>query len=193
MKTTNSNPHPRDLKPSSTRGFSLIEVTLALGIVAFGLLSILGVYSGMLGQAAENTDRRDIGEATDALRAELNENFDFSTVFDWIKSDDPKQLVYVTFRANDAGEPDPTGDRILSTWLDDWADWADYETAREGRWLKAELRLAPNNNPSDLPANSADYPSALLLVQMQMAAVPTPDIPLNTPESLISGQIGVLR
>lgn len=179
---------------SSRRGgFSLIEVTLALGIVAFGLLSILGIYSGMLGQAAENTDRRDIGEATDALRAELNENFDFSTVFDWVLTDDPKQLVYVTFRANDEGEPDPTGDRILSTWLDDWTDWESYETAREGRWLKAELRLAPNNNPSSLPSSSDDYDSALLLVQMHMAAVPTPNIPFNSPESLISSQIGILR
>ncbi len=180
-------------------GFSLIEVVLAIGIVSFGLLALLGVFGGMLGNAGQNFDRRALSESVDALRTDLNNNFGFDEVFDWIKDGDPKDLVYLTYRndpASGSTEPATEGDRVLGKWFDDPADASlitDYEPAREGRWLRARLSLAPQNVPATISGSDpTDYPSALLLLKVELGAVPQPSEEWPDGPALTT-IIGVLR
>lgn len=43
--------------PSATRGFSLAELILSLGIIAVVAVMVAGIYTGMLGSAEKNSDR----------------------------------------------------------------------------------------------------------------------------------------
>lgn len=82
---------PRSLRKlnSTNAGFSLVEVTLAMGLVSFGLLTILGIMPvGMntLRQAAEQTVESQIvqkigGEAALTSFGQLGPNFSGKTFY----------------------------------------------------------------------------------------------------------------
>ncbi len=169
-----------------------------MGIVSFGLLSIVGVYGGMLTNSRDNVDRREAGEAIDALRTVLNEREDFATVFDWTRAGN-KELVYVNYRANSTdstGSPDSNGDSVMGIWIDPSSPPSGYpssfEAAREGRWIKAKLQVSPNNLPEALSGSAVDYTKSLLIVQVDLEPVPVPDQGVAD-ESTFTTQVGVLR
>ncbi len=56
----------RRVKPNRTRGFSLIEVVIALGVVAFALVAILGVFP-----AAFSQNRKSISDTRAAQLARM--------------------------------------------------------------------------------------------------------------------------
>lgn len=166
------------LSAARPSGFSLVEVVLALGVVSFALLAILGVFGGMASRASDNFDRRSMQESVDALRSYLDQQ-DFDIVFAWVR--DGQELLYVTYWADDSGEPDTSGSRLQTTsrWMTLGEVTADMETAREGQWVRARLAVSPSNPGGiTLPATVSDYDRASLVVLSQMDAVPTTETPL---------------
>lgn len=189
MKTRNQN--------SRASGFTLVEVVVAVGVVAFGLIVVLGLYASVTDQTNKNTNRREIGEAIDALRGDLNDSIEFREVLSWAQQGQ-RELIYVTYRGDPDGRPNPEGEHVHSRWLDPAGggpqDNPDlYRGAVENRWIKARLTPAPNNFPPDFADSDADpYPRALLLLQADFEVVPEPEVAIND-VSYFSTQIGVLR
>lgn len=58
--------------PSSVKGFSLVEVTIALGIVAVGALLLLGLLPTGLGLARESSDEAMAVNILSSLATEIN-------------------------------------------------------------------------------------------------------------------------
>lgn len=175
-------------------GFSLVEVTLALGIVTFALVVLLGTLATALDTEGAVTERRGGIQAIDALQQYLNDDaaFDpddrFEEIYEWARagSGDEQTLAYVTYRHDpDAGDPDApaaSGESVRSIWLDDFSNYSNYEAAREGEWVLIRLSLAdgptddgPNPmDPGSLPATAADYLHAYLVFRAEVFEVAVP-------------------
>jgi uncharacterized protein (TIGR02598 family) len=155
-------------------GFSLIEVVIAIGIVSFALLSVIGVFGGVIRTSKDNADRRSLTEAVDALRASLNDtNFvTFSTLYGWVQTN--KQLMYITFYADSNGVPAANSSYVVSQWIDPSSvNLSTYDTYRSGNWLKAKLTVSSSNpGGTNLPA-IASYTRASLFVTASIDSVAT--------------------
>ncbi len=182
-------------------GFSLVEVVLAIGLVAFALLTIVGMYGGMIRGVRDNADRREMLEAANALRTELNEQVGFETVFGWAKTNTGgKELLYVTYHADTNGAPQADAKTLKSAWIDPLAPSppiADLDAARESGWLRARLKLAPSGNPGGITnlssyANASNYPHALLVLQAEIVRVADPNLPFPQ-QSFFAIPVGVMR
>jgi len=157
----------------SNRGFSLAEIVLALGIVSISLLAIFAVFAGTMQSSGNLSDRRVLVESVDALRGYLNDSAGFDQVFGWVSGDATKELIYVTYRSDSTGAPSAEGEETRSIWVEPSA--ADqYDTARNGKWVKAWLEYAPSANAADTLTGSADdFEQAVMVVRAEMAAVGT--------------------
>lgn len=155
-------------------GFSLIEVVIALGIVAVTLPLILGVFARL----SSSTDRvRDLHDVETLLAALENymETDDsttdrFSEVYSWIvssrgNSGSPGKVLYVyrpaSTSVSDRGVITPF---IVSEAVPDQDD----VNIIDGRLIAVEVH-APQETiltNSDLPFNVDDYPKAYLPMQL---------------------------
>jgi uncharacterized protein (TIGR02598 family) len=169
----------RQPKKPTRSGFSLVEVTLALGIVTFALTILLALLGTALDTGGEVSDRREGFQAIDALRQYLADEVSFDETYEWAREADGQDLAWVTYHADDqTGNPDPDSQSVRSIWLADYSGYNTYENAREGTWLKVRLRLEDSQNPmtqSTLPADASDYPHAYLvfLAEVYEVAAPT--------------------
>ncbi|MEI6033894.1 MAG: hypothetical protein WCS65_06385 [Verrucomicrobiae bacterium] len=165
--------HPSSLLiPPSLRAFSLIEVVLAIGVVSFALLTIIGLFGGMMKTSGDNTQRREMVEAVDSLRSFLNAS-GFEATYGWATAG--TNLLYLTYHAGANGDPDTNSQTVAGRWTNANASGLDaYEAARAGHWLRARLSVSPSNpGGTNLPAASA-YSRAFLFVLADMDVVATP-------------------
>ena len=186
---------------TDSRGFSLVEIVLAIGIVSFALLTLVGLFSGMMKSAGENSDRRSLLEAVDSLRATLNTSDSvgetsserFARIYDWVNNGQTQDLAYITFRADATDTPSSNGANICSKWLTDWSSESSYDRARVGRWGQVTLAFSQSNNPTPtLAPNASGYSPAVLMLQADFRNVPAPGVGTNvTPD--MSAIIGVMR
>lgn len=163
-------PKTRTIFPA---GFSLVEVVIAIGIVSFALVTIIGLFGGMMKTSAENSSRREIVEAVDALR-QLLQGQDFATSYSWVKNS--KDLLYVTYRANADGTPNPASQTVAGKWIDPSTESATtYETARSGHWIKGKITVSPSNpGGSSLPATAASYSRTMVAALVTLDAIQNP-------------------
>ncbi len=169
-------------------GFSLVEVVMAVGIVSFAIVTLLALLGSAFDAGGSVTERREAIRAMDALRHYLNEEVDFDTAYEWAQNADGQWIAYVTYHAEDDGTPEGTpkaGEQsVRSKWFeyDNTGNiapsvYADYEDAREGRWIIVRLLLNEVQNPmeqSELPSDAPDYPHAYLAFKAEIYEAPLP-------------------
>lgn len=162
--------------------FSLVEVVIAIGVASFALVTIFGLFGGLMKTSGENIARREIVESVDALR-KLLQNQDFATSYDWITSN--KELIYVSYRADSDGTPDPSSLTVVGKWIDPSVEAASaYEEARAGLWIKAKMAISPSNPGGASPPSSADsYTGAMVAALVTLDAVQASD---QTPSSSLA-------
>jgi type II secretory pathway pseudopilin PulG len=173
----NLNIHSKDFQ-----GFSLVEVVLALGIVAFAVTVIFALLGTLTSSDQENRERKELIAAVDGLHQYLQKDVPFDTAFLWAKENTRPELIYVTYRARrDTAAPDPGSVSVRSVCFESGSPpypIENLEAAREGRWVKARLVFSPDLTPDGtaLPANADDFDSASLVFNAQMAAVAEPTL-----------------
>ncbi len=170
----------------------MVEVVLAVGILAFAILTILGLFGSLNQRARETTERRTAVGAMDSLANFLRHQNDFSTVYGWPAAG-PKKLAFLIYRADDNGNPVASGEtQVRARWMElPVIDKANLEAAREGRWIVAELTLSPTLNPiapASLPASAGAYDKASLVFDIDLFIVPDPDIAPPDPP-ILSGAL----
>lgn len=174
--------------------FSLVEVVLAIGIVSFALLAVIGMFGGLISNAGDNAQRRGILEAVDSLRGYLiTEGFDNS--YNWARAN--QQLLFVSYKAGASSDnPDPNGPRVLGRWMPASATSpppSAFEAARVGQWVRARLSVSPSNPAGTaVPPTPDAYEAAMLAVLAEMDTVSTPSQPLPA-SPRIRTTIGVTR
>ena len=191
--------------PCSSQAFSLVEVVVAIGIVAFALLSVLGLFGSIAGNTRDQIDQRDLLESVDPLRTWLNETVPFDMVYQWVAGEDAavKELLYVTYYADESGDPVPVAQATNDPKVtprgvfidpDQGDDLSPLELARASNWIKIRLSRAMTGNPplQDWPANTGDYEYGHLVLQVDMNAVSAPEQPLD-PRIATQTAVGVLR
>ncbi len=177
MNTTNQKN-----QPWRQSGFTLAEVTLTLGIVAFAVVTLLGLLGTLLDADSSVTDRRAAIQAIDSLHQYLEDGQPFDTIFEWAV--DGTALAYATYRSNADGDPDTSSKSVRSLWLDesnlDTYNDADtnYESARESNWLKIRLTLDEDLNPvaSVVSGEADDYEHAYLVFRAEVYNVANPEL-----------------
>ncbi len=192
-------PSPLAPLPACTRrlrhaAFSLIEVVLAIGIVSFAIITILGIFGNVLKSSDSNTERRELAEAIDSLRRTFQTE-SFNTSYGWVTGN--KTLLYVTYHANDTGQPTPGAKDIIAKWMDPAnppQPLAQFDAARSGRWIRAKLRLSPSNpGGTSLPSNPDDYDRALIMAAVTLDTIATPDPNAPSVSSLLETNLSILR
>lgn len=163
--------------PSS--GFSLIEVVIAVGIVAFAIPSVLGVMAVFSSSSSATMDRGEAASVADSLQLYLSGKVDplpFATVYGWTyaarQNESNAQVIYAY--KTDANQSDY---RFSQT---------PPSGAIDGKLLAARI-LAPD--PRVLPdtalvGDSANYAKAYLPIKVSIYALSTPSQPLS-PASLV--------
>lgn len=173
--------------------FSLVEVSLALGIVAFGLMVTVGLFGSLLDGSRQAGDRREIMSALTALHSHLDEEVEFSDVYTWA-ADGGVELAYVSYRSTSAGDPAADGAEVRGRWEETGGTWTgDYEAARISDWIRARLTLDDDLNPGDLGGGVDSYPHAHLVFQVELFSVPDRNLPLTDQEPSLTTSITVLR
>lgn len=158
-----------------SRALTLVEVVMALGIVSAVIIVVVGLFGALMTQRGDTSDRREATAAAEALPLFLNGETPFATVYGWLGAG-PKALVFAHFRANDSGEPDPSGNLVISRWMDADALPASLEAAREGRPIRAEFEIDRVLNPSGAtldPLNDSRH--SYIAAQAKIYPVPTVD------------------
>ncbi len=171
------------MKNASPNGFSLVEVVLALGIVSFALVPIIGLFATIMDNDKEIAERRELVESIDPLNNFLQNKITFDQVFTWAQATNPhKELVYVTYHGISESNPSPTGDDVFSSWLDTDTDSpAQYTASRAGYWVRAKLSLSSTNPETDLTGFSATtYPHAYIVLDVELESLP-PDPAIEMP------------
>lgn len=170
------NAHPNN--PTGS-GFSLVEVVIAVGIVAFAIPSVLGVMAVFSSSSASTMDRGEAASVANSLQLYLSgkvTNLPFSTVYGWTYSarQDPAnaQVIYA-YKTNSSQ-----------------TDYSFSQTAPtgtiEGKLLAAKI-LAPDARvlPSaTLVSDSSLYTKAYLPIKVSIYALSTPAQPL-TPANFV--------
>lgn len=159
-------------------GFSLVEVTLALGIASFSLVVMLGIFGSVVRVRGDNVGRQEAYTAAYALQSRVSGPGAFNEAYNWVKGGS-KELVYVRYKVDDSGTASTTGERYRAGWFDPTDLTPDMESAVDGRWIKATLKWDPRDhiNPvalAQLPANAQDYTQARATLIAEIHAVPTP-------------------
>lgn len=172
----------RSYRAKFAKGFSLIEVVIAIGVVSFAVLSVVGLFGGIMQTAGNNTNRRELANGYGSLRYFL-ENKGFTKAFQWAGGG--QELMYVTYRSDNKGDPSEDSDVIAAKWLDpDEDDATTFETARVGRWIKAKLAVSPSNPGGTSVGSLEDYKSGCLFVVADIDVVAIPDQPMPDPPAV---------
>lgn len=175
MKSKSKTPSKSEIRRFNhlIRGFSLVEVVLAVGIFAFALVSILYLFGGLMDNASALAKRREALAMSESLRNFLNFRSVTNSGADWEKA---YQLV---FDGADAGlygmaakwnvtngAPDPTSKEITFLWSTNTGDISTWEPARMGPLYRVKLELATSNNPTNsLPPSAVNYPYPLIVAR----------------------------
>ena len=156
----------------SPSAFSLVEIVLAIGIVSFSLLTIVGLFGGMMKTSGDNIHRRQMIETVDSLRAYLHAT-NFNSAYDSVRTN--QEFLYLTYKQGADGSPDINSQTVSGKWTNgDATNLDSYESARSGRWLRAKLNVSPSNpSGTNLPA-AASYSNATLFVLADIWAIATP-------------------
>jgi hypothetical protein len=176
---------------SRRAAFSLIEVTIALGIVSFGILTIVGLMSSLGVRSSEVVERREALSALASLNAHLAAERTFDVVSGWVQATGGKPLVHVTYSVDAGGLPDAQSQRVISGWFEVGAVPTGIEAARRGRWMRALLD-APAASPGEI-VPSAGAPG-VVPVRVRIYDVPTPDfVPTTNGIPLLESTLEALR
>lgn len=161
-------------------GFSLVEVVLAIGIVSFAMLVVIGLFGGVMKSSDENTQRRELAEAVDSLRRTFQTE-DFDKAAGWVSGG--QTLFYVTYRADDNGAPKTNGATVAAKWMPSTnPDLQSYDAARLGRWVRAKLRVSPSDpRGTNLSAPPIQQRASLwALATLDSIAVPNTNLPVSS-------------
>ncbi len=166
------------------RGFSLVEVVLALGIASFSLVVMLGVFGSVVKVRGDNVNRTEAYRAVYALQGQMNEPGAFAKVYGWVQPG-MKELVFVRYKANAAGLPNAAGERYRSEWVTPDLLTPAMESAMEGRWIKARLNWDDRDHVnsmarSELPTSVDQYTDAQATLEVKLYPVPSPSFPIST-------------
>lgn len=179
------------------RAFSLVEVVIAVGIVAFSVTVSVALISTLMASSKDNRDRNEITASLSSLRPYLQDELGFDKCYDLAATGFP-ELAYVTYRANEVtGAPDGDSRSVRSLWFAPNSNdpdllppfsTADIEAARDGAWVKARLVYAADL----MPGGTAGGPDSAYLIfnaAMSVIAQPASSAParptLETPIAVI--------
>lgn len=171
-------------------GFSLVEVVMAVGIVAFALLAIFGLLGGSLKISADTLGSAEALNARETLDEFLRNEWggtNFAATYQAARGGRLEDVFVLTFTNNSSGPPEPVvykaGDGNL----------ASAAAQRTGRLLRASFELSPNfpvlganataGNfiTADLPPDAEDFGNSALGVAVSLNVVPEIDVvpPVN--------------
>ena len=167
-------------------GFTLVEVTITLGIAAFALVTMVALFQSLFTWSRGIGDRRQALQSMDALTAFLNDtnSVTFSNAFDWATKG-TNYLTFVRYRDGDS--------RIAMLWTTNSADVAQHEATREGRLIKAAVFLSPNNPTATLPATSDAYTNSRIVFQVNYHAVGDPNQTPNSNNLVLTAHQTIFR
>jgi len=182
-------------KQHVSRGFSLVEVVITVGIVSFALVVIVGLFGTLLSRQGEVKERNELVAAIGALNTYIDQEISFEKVYSEI-AEGTLQLDFAQYRVDDDGLPSRGGTRLNSQWFaPDAPIPSAVEAAREGRLIKARIRLDTDRNPvNPLTGNADSYSEAMLALVAQL--YPVPDQNFSIPEGskpIITIPLAVLR
>jgi len=170
-------------KPSSSSsGFTLVEVSIAIGIVAIALVSILGTYGSLQSQSGDSNMRDDAAFATNSIRNYLQGKKGLDSILSEIISEGESELIFFSYRGVEPKQPDGLAQNIYSFCTDLNSNWlaqetfpgvtnAEIEEARDGQMYRAVLKLNESVNPveqSDLDPNPENYHHGFIALQLSL-------------------------
>jgi len=177
------------------RAFTLLEVVLAVGVLALALISL----AGLLARSSQNLSEAFSQNKAEALAGKLDaflREKEFNEVYSWIAGDSQKVLFFYSF------QPDPDLEKWdLMLRETDFTGLRDEISRSRGPLLKIILKSSPlsfqetgeNEVAPTLPASPDDYAEGYLPVEAWVYSVsalgPEPDLdpgPAARPDDLIT-------
>lgn len=168
------------MRTRDRQGFSLIEIVLAVGIVAFALVTIFGLFGSALRSSTDTLSEVEAINTRGSLSRFLQERSggsNFPASYDLLKGESFWDLY--AFSVNDAH-----GLAEQVVYRADDPDLPATSAARTGRLLRARVRVSPNFllqggnqtagnlTAGDLPADVNSFSNAKLGVSVTVYDVP---------------------
>ncbi len=180
----------------AVRGFSLIEVVLAVGVVAFAIIAIIALFGSSLESSRQVTDEDEALGIVRALPAFLQQQ-GFNTVYGWIvaSSTTPTgaatlygyNIVPTPLNATTAVADSAQMAVIYSSTNPSLTSGATAYQTRAGRLFAIQLSMSPNMaihsgtapnasiitqpTASQLPSSSASYGESILPVHASLYSI----------------------
>ncbi len=169
------------------KGFSLVEIVLAVGIISIALLAIFGLFGTSLRSNAETLSQHEFMGVTQSFGDYLhatNGGTGFGNVFNWVKSPGSAPEIYSFAMTNGSFTNGLVTDPAFLTAM----------AQRPGRLFRMTIALSPNMpirdstgnviarpSVSDLPASAATYTNeAVLAIQVRAFSVPSPGVSVTS-------------
>lgn len=154
---------PPSKRTYHNQGFSLVEVTLALGVVAFALIAVVGLVGSLssrtqaVGEFQSGIEMSDL--AVSSLQRQSRSNF--SSVYTDMQAGVGRSVRIATTASGLSYTYNPSEEVASPT----------------SRYFYAQALPAPG---LDLPANGNDYKNPYLLSEVKFFPLPLPDAPPQT-------------
>lgn len=150
----------------------MVEVTLAIGFVGVGLISIISLFGSLIASSSDSEYRREAITSLNSAQNYIIHKQEFSTLYQELLQDKKVELVFLQFRGNDGENPDLQGEEIYSHWARWDSDWQNtHEPARNGFLYQGVLEIDSKLNPvgtEDLPADPNTYPHGYLALKLSL-------------------------
>lgn len=178
------------MTPASRRrdAFSLVEVIMAVGIVAFALVAMLALMGSMLGNARDTATQNDALQMVPSINEYLKKA-GFTSVYGWAVSPSNQPLI-LAYNVE-------TNQRLeqIVTNVAGAGNAPATVSARAGRLFQVKLAFSTNN-----PAGLANAPSAVgtytnfaLPLQVKIYNSPTAEVAVASNNLVMSYETAVFR
>lgn len=177
------------------KGFSLVEVVMAVGIIASALLIIVALFGTLIKGQREAIDDKVIVDSLGAFNSFIESEVSFDDAYKWATGEG--RLLYAQYLSDSQGESSTAGRNHRAKWMkEEDSAISQISSAEVRRWIVAVLNWDEKLNPTaaaSLPADADDYLETSLIFSANFYVLSSPNQEIANLQPALTATVAVTR
>jgi prepilin-type N-terminal cleavage/methylation domain-containing protein len=186
---------PLQLRTPQRRGFSLVEVVMAVGIIASALLIIVALFGTLIKGQREAIEDKIVVDSLGAFNSFIESEVSFDDAFQWATGEG--RLLYAQYLSDSQGESSAAGRNHRAKWMkENDTAVSQISSAEVRRWIVAVLKWDEKLNPAaaaELPADADNYRETSMIFSADFYVLSSPDQDTANRQPALTATVAVNR